>query len=309
MHQAAVGIDIGGTFIKSGLIGSDGRILVQQSTPTEAAGGREALLSKIVQIVHGYENYISNTELELIGVGIGTAGYVNLEGEIGSATESLPGWQGTPVKAELQRRISLPVYVDNDVNAVALGESWTGAGRNRDQFICLALGTGVGGCFIYGGKPYRGKSGYAGAYGHQVIAMDGQPCACGLKGCWEQYASVTALKRIAREMAKGAEWSSLPENVFAEARKGNETAVSIVDQYALYISIGIAGLMHSFNPTAVIIGGAVTAQGDFLFDRIRSGVRKNTMHGFAEQLDLTIIPAQLGNMAGTVGAAKLVWLA
>ncbi|WP_438348601.1 ROK family protein [Paenibacillus sp. FA6] len=308
MREVAVGIDIGGTYIKSGLVGSDGQIWKQYSVPTEASKGRDILLDRIEQIVRSYEHLMIDSDFQLSGVGIGTAGYVNLQGIIGSATDNLPGWQGTSVKKEMQGRIPYPVYVDNDVNAIALGECWMGAGRNRDHFICLALGTGIGGCFIAEGRPYRGRSGYAGAYGHQVIAMDGHSCTCGLKGCWEQYASVTALKRISLEMASGFKWAESPEEVFSEARKGVQIAVDIVQRYSEYVAIGIANLIHIFNPTAIVIGGAVTAQGDFLFERIRSNVQKHTMYGFADQPELPIVPAELGNMAGMIGAAKLVWL-
>lgn len=308
MHKVAIGIDIGGTYIKSGLVGSSGQIWERRSTPTEAGSGKNDLLAKIARIVHGYERTAAKLHLDLAGIGIGTAGYVNLQGVVGSATGNLPGWQGTSIRDELQGSVSLPIFVDNDVNAVALGELWLGAGRNRDDFICLALGTGVGGCLITGGKPYRGRNGYAGAYGHQTIAVDGHPCTCGQKGCWEQYASVTALKRMAAEMADGAEWSRSPEDVFAAARNGVAKAVEIVDRYAENIAIGTANLIHHFNPTAIVIGGAITAQGDFLFERIRNHVRRLTLHGFADEPELPIVPAELGHMAGMIGAAKLVWM-
>ncbi|GIO16804.1 glucokinase [Cohnella xylanilytica] len=307
MKKAAIGIDIGGTHVKSGLIAADGEILERQSTPTEASGGKPGLLRKLAEIVRGYERIASERKLALAGVGIGTAGYVNLQGVIGSATDNLPGWQGTSLREELELTGDLPIYVDNDVNALALGESWLGAGRGRDGFLCLALGTGIGGCFIAGGRPYRGRNGYAGAFGHQIVSMGGQPCTCGLRGCWEQYASVTALRRMAAEQAAGREWSSSPEELFAAARSGVEEAVRIVDRYAEWIAIGTANLIHGFNPTAVIIGGAVTAQGEFLFERVRKYVRGHTLHGFADDPVLEIVPAELGNMAGTIGAAKLVW--
>lgn len=307
MKKAAVGIDIGGTHIKSGLIASDGAILEGRSTPTEASEGKQGLLLKLAQIVREYERIASDRNLALAGVGIGTAGYVNLQGVIGSATDNLPGWQGTSLHNELEIDSTLPIYVENDVNTLALGEQWMGAGRDRDDFICLALGTGIGGCFITGGKPHRGRNGYAGAYGHQTIVVDGQRCTCGLRGCWEQYASVTALRRMASEQAGVNGWSASPEAVFAAARDGVEEAVRIIDRYAEYIAIGTANLIHSFNPTAVIIGGAVTTQGDFLLDRIRRHIQSYTLHGFASDPELEILPASLGNMAGTIGAAKLVW--
>jgi glucokinase len=203
----------------------------------------------------------------------------------------------------------LPVWVDNDVNAMAIGEVWLGAGRPFDQFLCVALGTGVGGCLIVNKQPYRGRSGYAGGYGHQVIVFEGEPCTCGLRGCWEQYASVTGLKRMIRERMgsedeKGALLS--PIALFDIARNGDDIALQIVDQYAQYISVGLANLIHAFNPTAIVIGGAVTLQGDFLFDRIRQYVSLHTLKVYIEE-EVPIVPATLGEMAGMIGSAKLVF--
>lgn len=308
MNRVAIGIDIGGTYIKSGLVGEDGRIWEQSSTPTEAAGGKAGLLGKLGQIVQGYERTAADRPFELAGIGVGTAGYVTTSGVIGSATDNLPGWQGTSVPSELKAHTSLPVFVENDVNAVAIGECWLGAGRGRDDFICLTLGTGIGGCLITGGEPYRGRDGYAGAYGHQTVMMEGQACTCGLRGCWEQYASVTALKRWAPDMADGAGWSRAPEDIFAQARGGHETALRIVERYAEYAAVGIANLIHSLNPTAIVIGGAISAQGEFLFGRIRRHVRRLTLHGFADEPELPILPAELGNMAGVIGAARRIWM-
>ncbi|MBB6634828.1 ROK family protein [Cohnella thailandensis] len=307
MKKAAIGIDIGGTHIKSGLIGTDGTILERRSTPTEAREGKQGLLGKLDNLIGDYERIAAEQNWQLAGIGIGTAGYVNLQGGIGSATDNLPGWQGTSLRDELEAGGTMPLFVENDVNALALGEQWLGAGQGRDDFICLALGTGIGGCLVTGGRPYRGRNGYAGAYGHQTIVADGLPCTCGLRGCWERYASVTALKRMASEQAGSREWSVSPEAVFAAAREGVEEAERIIDRYSAYIAIGIANLIHSFNPTAVLIGGAVTAQGDFLFERVRGHVRSCTLHGFANEPELEILPAALGGMAGTIGAAKLVW--
>lgn len=308
MREVAIGIDIGGTNIKAGIMSKEGEILREETLPTEANGGKEQLLKKIERIVKEYAGSISATEFKLAGVGIGTAGYVNLAGEIGSATDNLPGWKGTRLKEEMEANLSLPVKVDNDVNAIAMGELWLGAGRVYNDFLCIALGTGIGGCLVSEGKPYRGRNGYAGAYGHQIIQFGGQPCNCGLKGCWEQYASITALKRMMSETDRTAEvWGNSPIQLFASAKEGNRDAVQIINCYAEHVAIGMANLIHSFNPSAIIIGGAVTEQGDFLFDQIRSFVHKHTMSGFATEPDLPIVPARLGNMAGMIGSAKLVW--
>ncbi|QGQ93916.1 ROK family protein [Paenibacillus psychroresistens] len=303
----AIGIDIGGTNIKAGIVDGNGIIIREDTIPTEAVSGKKALLSKIAATIEMYQKYALKQGIDLVGAGIGTAGYVNRRGVIGGATENLPGWSGTRLKEELELRAALPVWVDNDVNAMASGEVWLGAGRPYDQFLCVALGTGVGGCLIVNKQPYRGRSGYAGGYGHQVIVFEGEPCTCGLRGCWEQYASVTGLKRMIRERMADVEGASLsPIDLFDRARSGDEIALQIVDKYAQYIAVGLANLIHVFNPTAIIVGGAVTLQGDFLFDRIRKYVSLHTLKVYIEE-DIPIVPATLGEMAGMIGAAKLVF--
>ncbi|MFD0696455.1 ROK family protein [Paenibacillus sp. GCM10027628] len=305
-RRGVIGIDIGGTNIKAGIVDTDGHVVHKETIPTEARAGKEALLTKIESLIDSFRAQAPSLGIEVSGVGIGTAGYVNREGVIGTATENLPGWSGTRLKEVIEQQIQLPVRVDNDVNAMALGEVWLGAGRPWDHFLCVALGTGVGGCLIENKRPYRGRSGYAGGYGHQVIEIQGHPCTCGLRGCWEQYASVTALKRMSGEMGEEAEIAQQsPERLFAMAREGHLVALQIVERYADYIAIGLANLIHIFNPPAIVIGGAVTAQGEFLFERIRKYVSMHTLNVYVENPELPIVPAILGDMAGMIGSARL----
>lgn len=304
MQQAVIGIDIGGTNIKAGVVTLKGELIVDCTLPTYSENGKEALLNKIEEIATNCLEEALYSNLHILALGIGTAGFINLEGEIGSATANLPDWKGTPLRAELEKRIGITVYVDNDVNMLALGELWQGAGKDLDHFLCVSLGTGIGGCLILNGLPYRGRSGFAGAYGHQVIQMKGVPCTCGSAGCWEQYASVTALKRQAAEAGETA-WAEHPRLIFDEVRTGNKKAQDLILQYTEYIAVGLSNLIHHFNPPAVIIGGAVTEQGDILFKPIRTFVQKFTMDGFANRPDVPILPARLGNRAGIMGAAKL----
>ncbi|WP_454191946.1 ROK family protein [Paenibacillus sp. Marseille-Q7038] len=304
MQKAVIGIDIGGTNIKAGVVTLKGEFILDRTIPTYSENGKEALLNKIEEIAKNCLQEASYSNLHILALGIGTAGFINLQGEIGSATANLPDWKGTPLRAELEKRVGISVFVDNDVNMLALGELWQGAGKDLNHFLCVSLGTGIGGCLILDGLPYRGRSGFAGAYGHQVIQMKGIPCTCGSAGCWEQYASVTALKRQTAEAQEKA-WADQPRLIFDEARTGNKKAQDLVLQYTEYIAVGLSNLIHHFNPPAVIIGGAVTEQGDILFEPIRTFVQKYTMDGFANHPDVPILPAALGNRAGIMGAAKL----
>jgi glucokinase len=300
----AIAIDIGGTNIKSGVVREDGVLEMQKNISTNASEGSQALLDRIMSLIIEYKNLTQEKKLTLSCIGIGTAGYVDRTGNIAGATLNLPGWEGVQLAHYIERHSSLPVFVDNDVNMIALGESHFGAGQTLNSFLCVALGTGIGGCLIVDKKPFRGRDGYAGGYGHQTIIMDGQMCTCGNRGCWEQYASVPALMRLAREEINDKELiASSPIELFLSARKGNTTATHIIERYVRFISVGLVNLIHAFNPPAIIIGGAITEQGDYFFDQIRKTVQSQTIKVYTTPA-IPIIPASLGNIAGVLGAAK-----
>jgi len=301
--NVVVGLDIGGTNIKAGLVDPAGRLLKSETFPTEAASGRDSLLKRICDIVLQMKEQAEQDGRRVLALGIGTAGYVNAkEGRIGYATSNLPEWTGVPLRQELEARTGVPVALANDAHAFAVGEAWIGAGRSWPDFVCVTLGTGVGGCVVLDGRPFYGKEGYAGGFGHHVIRHDGRPCNCGQAGCWEQYASVTALVRQAAEA--GIDVGGSAKALFDEARRGDERALAVIDRYAEYVAVGLVNLIHTLNPPAVIVGGAVTAQGDFLFDRIRAQVRQRCMPVYA---DVAIVPAELGAYSGLAGAARLAF--
>ncbi|GAA3410245.1 ROK family protein [Paenibacillus hodogayensis] len=307
-RQVVFGIDIGGTNIKSGIVDADGSILHTDNTPTDAQAGPASLLGKLYGIAADYKARAEAEGWEACGMGVATAGYVHAgEGRIGYATSNIPGWTGVPLRDNMARETGLPVALVNDAHAFAIGEAWIGAGRSLTEgFLCITLGTGVGGSWITAaGEPYYGRDGYAGGYGHIVIRHGGQPCNCGLKGCWEQYASVRALMRQAAEAGIGESLTGGSAKVLFElARGGDETALGVIDRYAEYVAVGLTSLTHALNPHAVVIGGAVTAQGDFLFSRIDRMAQEQRMPAYGP---VRIVPAELGEHAGLAGAAKLAW--
>ncbi|THF81762.1 ROK family protein [Cohnella fermenti] len=307
MTSAAIGIDIGGTNIKAGLVAEDGSLLERFTVPTEADAGPDALRAKLLAIVGEAERIASGRGIGIGGVGVGTAGQVNRHtGGVAGATGNLPGWAGTPLAGWLTAETGLRVVVDNDVNMMAVGEAWLGAGRSWQDFVCLSLGTGIGGCLIMNGVPYLGRDGYAGELGHLVIQADGLPCNCGGQGCWEQYASVNALKRQLSEWPGGAGWDS-PEELFESARKGDLEASRILDRYASFVAVGLTNVIHIFNPPGIVIGGAIVAgQGDALLERIRSQVYRRAMKVFNEPVPVRIAGAELGDHAGVFGAAGAI---
>lgn len=302
-----LGIDIGGTNIKSGLVDETGRILDTLTVPTEArSGSRDTLLSKLYALAVQLRERAEARGWTPVALGVGTAGYVHArEGRIGYATSNLPGWTGVPLRQEMERHTGLPVALANDAHAFAMGEAWIGAGREWDTFVCITLGTGVGGCLVLGGRPYYGRDGYGGGFGHMVLQHGGAPCNCGLTGCWEQYASVTGLMRLAEEGGiQPAAIGHSAKTLFEWARDGHAHALAVIDRYAEYVALGLTNLTHALNPQAFVIGGAVTQQGEFLFERIRSNVSRQVMPAYD---GMAIVPAALGEHAGFAGAARLAW--
>jgi glucokinase len=308
-RRVVIGIDIGGTNIKAGVVDANGSIMRTWNVPTDAAAGTDSLLARLYGIVLRIKDAAAYEEWELCGLGVATAGYVDAkEGRIGYATSNLPGWTGVPLRENMERETGLPVALANDAHAFAIGEAWIGAGRDIGGFLCVTLGTGVGGSWITeDGVPYYGRDGYAGGYGHIVIRHDGRPCNCGQSGCWEQYASVRALMRLAEEAGVDESMTGGSAiKLFELARGDHGPALEVVDRYADYVAIGLTNLIHTLNPSAILIGGAVTAQGDFLFERIRRHVERRRMPAYDP---VRIVPAALGEHAGLAGAARLAWLA
>ncbi|SFB59514.1 glucokinase [Cohnella sp. OV330] len=303
--QAALGIDIGGTHIKSGVVTAEGQVLAGRAVPTEADAGGEAVLAKLLPLVEEAAEICAQAGASLGGIGVGTAGQVNKRtGRIAGATGNLPGWAGIPLVERLgEASGGLPVAVDNDVNMIALGESWLGVGAKYGDFLCVALGTGIGGCRIKDGMADLGRDGYAGELGHMIVQMDGLPCTCGGRGCWEQYASVPALIRLARERGLPAEQTQ-PIALFEAAGRGDPAASAVLDAYAERLSVGLAGLIHIFNPPAIVIGGAVSAQGEALLNRIRARTEAKIMPVFRGPGGVDIVAAGLGDRAGFIGAAR-----
>ncbi|MDO3408443.1 ROK family protein [Saccharibacillus sp. CPCC 101409] len=306
-RRFVLGIDIGGTGIKTGFVDTDGEVTRFRTLPTEGARGREALLDKICGIADAAAAASAAEGFELLGIGIGTAGFVDSQGRIAYATEILPGWTGTDLRGAVAERTGLDTAVLNDVHAIALGELWRGAGAKRGlrSFVCAALGTGIGGCIVEDGRIYGGRGGYAGGFGHMTVAQGGPVCSCGQRGCWEMYASVSALKRLIRERAEAAAaaaWERDPRLLFEAARAGDRDALGIVDHYAQMIAIGLVNLAHTLNCGDFVLGGAITRQGDFLLGRVEREMVRRLMPVYRAG-GIGLHAAELGERAGVIGAA------
>ncbi len=302
-----VGLDLGGTWLKYGIAGSDGELLFKSKRPSEAKAGREAIFGSMMAAVRELRDRFA-AKGSIRAIGVGSPGLVDYRrGYLMGGAPNLPGWDGADIRGVLGKELGVQVYADNDANVMALAESRLGAAKGAKQAIFLTLGTGIGGGIVIDGQLYRGAW-FAGAeLGHVVIKYDGRPCNCGSVGCVEQYASAPGMVRTYREHLQAA-GKPAPEDVtteviFARAAEGEEEAKKAIEDTAYYLGVAVAGFVNIFNPEVVVIGGGVAEAGDE-FIRMVEKVAVNLAQDVATQ-GLRVVRARMGNDAGVVGAIML----
>lgn len=305
-----IGVDIGGTAVKTGICDENGKLLHTHEGPTGSEQGPEASLRTIAGYVR---KIVSDNGLQwedVQGIGVGMPGFMDFESGIVFMSANFPGWKDVPVKSKLEELLGKPVRVNNDANVAALGEAWAGAGRGLQNVVVYTLGTGVGGGIIIRGEIYEGFSGMAGELGHvQVVPdMEAIQCGCGQFGCVETVSSATGIVRMAKDAVERGDKTALAakpsieaRDVFDAAKEGDEVAIRIVKRAAFYLGKAMAATAVVVNPERFIIGGGVSKAGALLFDSVREVFRKYT----PERAVVDIVPAELGNDAGVVGAAGL----
>ena len=313
-----VGVDFGGTNIASLLLNERGRVLRRDVRPTLANEGKERTINQIVNSVRAlFEKEGSgNFADSILGVGIGSPGPLNTKKGIIHFAPNLPGWRNVPLVEILSKKLRMPVFLENDANAAALGEWWIGAGKNAHNLVLLTLGTGIGGGIIIDGEVFHGVHDTAGELGHIIIHEDGLPCNCGARGCLEAYASATGvIKRTLRAIKEGKKTilTGLVHNhlediscelVYKAAEKGDELCSWIVEETARYLGVGIASIVNVLNPQMVILAGGMTKAKDLLFKPVR---RYAQHYALKEAIKgVRIVPARLGDDAGAIGAAAVV---
>lgn len=291
-----IAIDIGGTEIKYGLVSSRGEVIFSSSLLTEASKGVEQLLEKIYKIVEELKDD------KVVGIAVSATGQIDgAIGKVVGGIDLIPGWIGTNLVEILEEKYRLPAILENDVNCAALGEMWMGAAKGKENFLCLTIGTGIGGGVVLKGELLRGESSVAAEFGHIQIVKNGVQCGCGNRGCYQSYASTTALLELAEEKT-GKKLNG--KEIFDEVHKNNIEYKGIVDEWADYFTDGLATLIYIFNPSLIVIGGGVSKQGDFLKNIFQKSLEKKVMKNYLEILEIKM--AERGNDAGILGAAYLL---
>ncbi|TWS95425.1 ROK family glucokinase [Streptococcus sp. sy018] len=317
MTRKLLGIDLGGTSIKFGIVTQEGDVQDKWLIATNSLeDGRHILPDIIASIKHRWELY-GLTKADFIGIGMGSPGAVNREQKTVTGAFNLNWAKTQAIGQVIEAELELPFVIDNDANVAALGEAWVGAGDNQSDVVFMTLGTGVGGGIIADGNLIHGVAGAGGEIGHMIVAAEtGFACTCGNVGCLETVASATGIVRVARLLAEEYEGVSpikaMIDNgddvtskiIFDEAKSGDYLANQIVDKVANYLGLAAANLGNILNPSAIVIGGGVSAAGDFLLKRVETQFKRYAFPQVRQTTQLKL--AELGNDAGIIGAASLV---
>ncbi len=307
--QFAIGIDLGGGSIKGALVGADGRIEAKARRPTEVESGEHGVADRIAELIETLRNRNGLSNDDVAGVGIGVPGVTTAAGDVIIAPNL--HWRHVPFKRILEERIRLRVEIDNDASVAAIGEARLGAGRGCESLFLITLGTGIGGGLVLAGGIHHGASFAAGEIGHMCMDPDGPVCGCGKKGCLEAFTAGPAMVRYVRRRLREAPSTSVsdtepltPETICLAAKNGDRLACEAVARVARYLGIAIANIINVISPDVIAIGGGISAAGRVLLDPIDAAAREYTLEGMFDHT--RILPAELGNDAGVLGASRLV---
>ncbi len=311
-----IGIDVGGTNVKIALV-DEGKIIYSNSVPTYAKMGYEYTVNNIKQAIKDLMKETNTEAKDIQGIGFDFPGQVDCKTGVVKLAPNIPGWVNVPIAQMIEEEFNIPTRIDNDVRCAALGELKFGAGRGCENFICITVGTGIGSGIVINGKVVRGASNAAGELGHIKLQMQGGPiCGCGDTGCLEAFASGPSIVAMAQDYIRGGKSTKFREMAAAEggeitpymvakaAEAGDPVAKRIFEIVGEYIGIGLTSVINLLNPEKVIIGGGVAEAGDLLFDPIKRTIKERAMVVAGEAVE--IVPAELGNSAGVIGASMLI---
>jgi glucokinase len=295
----SIGVDMGGTNLRAAAVDSKGGIIEKVTRSTQYSAGRETILGDIVAAINAVRQKVGDDGL--LGVGIGIPGYIQIESGVLISSANLPGLEGFPVRDAMQEQLGIPVILENDANAAALGEMWMGAGREVQDLILITLGTGIGGGIISHGRVLHGFLGMAGELGHMTIIPEGNPCGCGNCGCLEKHASASAIVSMAHLLQLGEHASA--EDVYKLALAGNERARRCFESMGRALGIALANLINIFNFPLYLLSGGALAAWDLFEPSMMAEVRRRS-YTFS-RTPTRIDKAILGSTAGLFGAAYL----
>lgn len=313
-EKYSIGVDLGGTNIKIGIVSENGKIIKKDSISSKSEEGPEKVIQQIKKAIR---QILNQSKVKIIGIGIGTPGIVSSKKGTVENPPNFPGWDIIPLKKIIKKEFQTDVYIENDANAAAIGEMIYGAGKNIQNFVMITLGTGVGGGIIMDRKIFRGEVGAAGELGHITIDYNGPKCNCGSRGCIEAYAGNRYLiSRISEELSDKTDsllykWTIKenkelsPKLIYDAACENDEYAVSIISNVGKYLGYGISSVVNLLDITNIIIGGGVSGFGRILFDSVEQTLIERVMKPFKSRINVK--PARLKNDAGIKGAASLVF--
>ena len=311
-----IGIDLGGTNIVASVVDDDYNIIGTSKTPTNSPRSADEIFDDIADVCEEAVKAAGLTMEDIDSVGMGTPGTVNQDGVIEFANNL--AFNNVPARTMLAKRIKKPeekVFIENDANCAALGEAYAGCGNGAKDFVAVTLGTGVGSGVIIGGKIVNGVNYAGGECGHMVIVVDGEQCSCGRKGCWEAYASATALIRqtkkameeypdsLMHKLAK-EEGKVSGRTAFDAMRLGDIAGIKVVDDYIKYVACGLINIVNALQPEIICIGGGICNEGETLMKPLRRFVQSER-YSIHSKIQTKIVKAELGNDAGVIGAALL----
>ena len=305
-----IGVDLGGTNVAVGIINEEYQLIATASTPTRTELGAEGIVGDMEMCINNLLTMGGIRREDCAGIGIGSPGSCDMKNGIVRQAFNL-GWKDVHVCEMLQAKSGLPVRLANDADCAALGEVVAGAAKGSSSALMVTLGTGVGGGYVMNGNICSGYKSLGGEFGHTKIMLDGEPCTCGQKGCWEAYASATALIRQANRAAEAHPESGLAKvkemngkAVFDVLATGDAVAMEVVNCYAAYVGIGLVNFINSLYPEVILLGGGVAGAGEALLAPVREYVAANFFVGNRAVMP-PIRKAELGNDAGIIGAAAL----
>jgi glucokinase len=322
----SIGVDLGGTNLRIAAVDGEGKLREKLTLGTEVQRGRDYVIGEMCSAIESLKVKYRDSG-QLAGIGIGVPGFIDMDTGTVVRSPNLPDWVNFPVREEIERRLGTTVILENDANAAAMGEKWLGAGRNMDSMAMYTLGTGVGGGVVFNGHLWHGMTGMAGELGHFNVESEGHPCGCGSRGCLEQYASATAIVRMAHEaiasgnapdLAQGARGSAefTARGIYQLAIQGHESAKRVYQTVGRALAIGIGGMVNALNLPMYVIGGGVASAWEAfaptMFEemKVRSSIYSITApdHVGRDEKHTVVTIALLGSEAGLYGAARLPML-